>query len=66
MALHKDARQTSMKMFICFVPARLNFLSATLLNEKFSRLKKTQGYDKFTLGVSWVSRHVKKVFYAGQ
>ena len=56
MALHKDARQTSMKMFICFVPARLNFLLATLLNRKFSCLKKrkrTQQLPKLLAQHCW-------------
>ena len=54
-----------MFIFVLFV-LFLNFLSATLLNGRFSCLKKTQGYDKFTLGVSWVSGNAKNVFYAGQ
>ena len=50
MAWHKDARQTSMKMFICFVPARLNFLSAILLNGKFACLR----IRRNTISLHWV------------
>ena len=50
MAWHKDARQTSMKMFICFVPARLNFLSAILLNGKFACLRTRRN----TVSLHWV------------
>ena len=50
MAWHKDARQTLMKMFICFVPARLNFLSAILLNGKFACLRTRRN----TISLHWV------------
>ena len=55
MAWHKDARQTSVKMFICFVPARLNFLSAIWLNGKFACLRTRRN----TISLHWVwARHL--------
>ena len=64
MALHKDADVNENVYLFC--PSTAQLPVSDITQRKVFLPKKTQGYDKFTLGVSWVSRYVKKVFYAGQ